>query len=294
MSCCDVTNKSDEQKHLMGHNTAALFGYSELFGGLNGTQAEFVRVPIADVNLFKIPTEVDDRKALLVADVACTGYHGCELAEVLDNDTVVVFGCGPVGLMTMMWAKFRKAKLIIAIDIDEYRLNFARDKLGVATINSKELDPVKTVFGLLPNGPDKVIDCVGFRFPDTIGHKIQRFVGMETDSPNIVNAAIEMVKKNGIITLIGDYIGFTNHFNIGAFMEKHLTMRGGQLWPHKYQEKIFELMKSNEIDPTFVYTHVYPLSKIVEAYEAFDKHEDGIVKCLIYHDTICKDKKKLL
>lgn len=286
MSCCDVTNKSETQKKFFGHNTGGIFGYSELMGGYEGCQAEYVLVPFADVNLFPIPSEVSDKKAICVADIACTGYHGTELANVKEGDDVVVFGCGPVGLMALMWSKWRRAKNVVGVDIDEQRLNFAKKHLQVQVINSKTDDPEKEILRIFPKGPNKIIDCVGFRFPETFIHKFERMVSMETDSPNILNHMITVCKKNGTITLIGDYVGYTNHFFIGALMEKHLTMNGGQLWPHRYQKMIFELMKSNKIDPSFVFTHTYPLSKAAEAYNMFDKHENGMIKPLLAPDNL--------
>ena len=281
MSCCDVTNKSATQKEMFGHNTSALFGYSELFGGLDGTQAEYVRVPVADINLFRIPEGLDDKRALLVSDIACTGFHGCELADVREGDTVVIFGCGPVGLMTAMFAKFRKARIVISIDIDSFRLQFAKTHFSVETINSSQVDPIQAVLKILPLGPDKVIDCVGFRFPKSFLHKIQRTLGFETDSPNILNSAIQMCRKNGKIALIGDYFGVMNGFLIGAFMNKHLAMRGGQLWPHKYKDIIFQALLNNEINPSVVFTHTIDLSKVPTAYYQLDKHDENLLKILI-------------
>lgn len=290
-SCCETTNPNSAQTELYGHHTGALFGYSHMIGGYDGCQAEYVRVPFADVNLFPIPADITDKQALCVADIACTGYHGTELAKVKNGDKVVIFGCGPVGLMAQMWSKYRGASRVIAIDIDQQRIDFAKQKLGVEVINSKEENPVDAVKKLIPGGPDKIIDCVGFRFPDSLAHKIEMKLGLETDSPNIVNTAIQMVRKNGVVTLIGDYVGYTNHFNIGALMEKHLTMNGGQLWPHNYYKLIFEAMSSGKVDPTFVLTHTLPLSKCDEAYKLFDKHEKGMIKPLILPDSIFNQTK---
>jgi len=208
------------------------------------------------------------------------------LADVKQGDNVVVFGCGPVGLMTMMFAKHRKANRVIGIDIDDYRFKFAKMKFDVETINSKEKDPLEAVKLLIPGGPDKVIDCVGFRFPETFLHKFERALSLETDSPSILNNMIHMVRKNGRIALSGDYVGYTNHFHIGAFMEKHLTMSRGQLWPHKYQKHIFDLIKAGEIDPSVIITHTFSLSKAPEVYKMFDKHENGIIKPYIVPDSV--------
>jgi len=285
-SCCATTNASKLQKELYGHNTGALFGYSHTVGGYDGCQAEYVRVPFADVNLFPIPNEITDKQALVIADIACTGYHGTELANVKDGDNVVIFGCGPVGLMAQMWSKYRGAARVVAIDIDAQRLTFAKENFGSDIINSNDENPLEAVKRFFSDGPDKIIDCVGFRFPDNWLHKLQQTLKMETDAPNIVNTAIEMVRKNGKITLIGDYIGYTNHFNIGAMMEKHLTMNGGQLWPHNYYKMIFDALLTGKVDPTVVFTHTFPLSKCDEVYQIFDKHEGGIIKPYLIPDSL--------
>ena len=287
-SCCDFTNDPNPvQEKLYGHHTSGIFGYSETLGGFDGCQAEFVRVPIADINLFPIPNEINYKQALVVPDIACTGWHGNELADVQKGDTVVIFGCGPVGLMAQMWAKYRGASIVVAIDVDEQRLEFAKKHFGSVTLkNEGEKKTIEAVHKLIPGGPDKVIDCVGFRFPEGLLEKAEFKLGLETDSPNIVNSAIKMVRKNGRVTLIGDYIGYTNHFNIGAMMEKHLTMNGGQLWPHKYQKAIFEAMMKGKVDPSVVFTHVYPLSQGDKAYKDFNDHSKGIIKPLILPDFI--------
>jgi len=288
-SCCETTNRNTAQVEMYGHHTGALFGYSHTLGGYDGCQAEYVRVPFADVNLFPIPANITDKQALCIADIACTGYHGTELADVKAGDKVVIFGCGPVGLMAQMWSKFRGASRVIAVDVDAQRIEFAKKQLGVETVNSKEEDPLEAVEKLIPGGPDKIIDCVGFRFPEGFFEKLQLKLKLATDAPNIVNTAIKMVRKNGRITLIGDYIGFTNHFNIGAMMEKHLTMNGGQLWPHNYYKLIFDAMASGKADPTFVWTHTFPLSKGDEAYRTFDRHEGGIIKPFLLPDSLYND-----
>jgi len=285
-SLCNTTNNSKVEVALYGHHTAGLFGYSHTLGGFDGSQAEYVRVPYGDINLFPVPAELSDKQALVAADFAATGYHGTELAKVGPGDNVVVFGCGPVGLTAQMWSKYRGANHVLAIDVDQYRLDFAKKHFGVDIINSNEENLLEAVKKRFPVGADKVIDCVGFNYPDNWIHKLEKFLRIESDAPNIANAAIEMCKKNGIVTLIGDYVGYTNHFNIGAMMEKHLTINGGQLWPHNYYQIIFDAIKSGKVDPTVCFTHTYPLSKIDEAYKLFEKHEDHCIKVFVVPDSL--------
>jgi len=172
-------------------------------------------------------------------------------------------------------------------------LDFAKAKFGVEVVNATGEELVEIIKKLVPGGPNKIIDCVGFRFPDTLLHKIEQKIGLEVDSPNVVNSAIKIVRKNGRITLIGDYAGFTNHFNLGGLMEKHLTMNGGQLWPHKDYKMIFDAIASGKIDPTVLLTHDFPLSKTDEVYRQFDKHEDGIIKAFIVPDSLYKGPNKV-
>jgi len=292
-SCCNTVNSPNKAvEKLYGHPTGALFGYTDSFGGFDGCQAEYVRVPFADVNLFPIPDKITDKQALVVADIACTGWHGNELANVSKGDNVVIFGCGPVGLMAQMWAKYRGANKVIAVDVDDQRLDFAKTHFGSEIIKNdiSEDELNEAVKKYFPDGPNKVIDCVGFRFPDSFAHKVAQKVGLETDAPNIVNAAIKICRKNGTVTLIGDYVGYANHFNIGAMMEKHLTMNGGQLWPQKYYKHIFEALSSGEVNPAVVFTHTYPLSKGDQAYKDFDEHKNGMIKPLVIPDEYIKEE----
>jgi threonine dehydrogenase-like Zn-dependent dehydrogenase len=285
-SCCDTTNPSKLQEETHGHRTAALFGFSHTLGSYDGCQAEYVRVPFADINLFPIPNEISDKQALTVPDIASTGYHGTELADIRPGDKVVVFGCGPVGLMSQMWSKFRGADQVVAIDIDPRRLDFARKHFGSEVINSNEVDPIEAVKKLFPGGPDKIIECVGFRSSSSWLHKFEKALKLESESPTILNTAIEMVRKNGRITILGDYTGYVNHFNLGALMEKHLTMNGGQLWPHKYYSIIFDAILSGKVDPTVVFTHSFPLSKCDEAYKLLDRQEEGMLKPYLVPDSL--------
>jgi threonine dehydrogenase-like Zn-dependent dehydrogenase len=287
-SCCDTTNPSKPQEEPHGHRTTTTLGYTQTRGGLDGCQAEYVRVPFADVNLFPIPNEISDKQALTVSDVATTGYHGTELADVRPGDKVLVFGCGPVGLMVQMWSKFRGADQVVAIDVDPQRLDFARKQFGSEVINPKEVDLSEAVRKILPGGPDKVIECVGSRSSSSgsLLRKFETALKMESESPDILNTAIELVRKNGRITILGDYTGYVNHFNLGAMMEKHLTMNGGQLWPQSYYKTIFDAMKSGKVDPTVLFTHTFPLSKCDEAYKLLDKHEKGMLKPYLIPDTM--------
>lgn len=280
-SCCDTTNPSGQMEKLYGHRTGALFGYSHLTGAYDGGQAEFLRVPFADFNCLKVPDRLTDEQVIFLSDVLCTGWHGCELAEVSQGQTVAVWGCGPIGLTCMAWCRFRGAKHIIAIDDVPYRLEYAKQRLGVSVINFKVDDVTKTLAKLCPGGPDACIDCAGFRFPTSLLHKVERALHIETDALDIIDQMVTACRKAGKIALIGDYFGYGNHFPIGAFMEKGQTMRGGQVFVHKYWRQLLSYIEEGKFDPTFLISHTMPLERAAEAYNIFGHQEDNSVKILL-------------
>jgi len=279
-SCCDTTNPSVDCEEAYGHRLSGIFGYTHLTGGYPGGHAEYVRVPIADMNLLKVPDSLPDEKVLFLSDIVCTGWHANELGKVKEGQTVAVWGCGPVGLMALAWARFRGAAKLIAIDNDVVRLRLARKKLGAHTVNFDNVDVEEALGDLTENGPDVAIETAGFRFPKTFLGKITQLV-KTTDSMDILNEQIKTVKKNGTISLVGDYFGYGNNFNIGGFMEKALVMRTGQVFVQKYWKELLGYIESGQFDPTFVITHRMTLEDIPQAFRMFNRHEDGIIKVLI-------------
>jgi threonine dehydrogenase-like Zn-dependent dehydrogenase len=284
-SCCDITNPSKEMEALYGHRTGALFGYSHLLGGYEGCQAEYVRVPFADVNCLKVPSHLPDEKVLFLSDIVCTAWHACELGEVSAGQTVAIWGMGPVGLLTVMWAKFRGASRVIAIDAIPNRLELARTQ-GVEIIDFSKDDPIKKIQEICPGGPDVCIDCVGFRFPKSLIHKVERMLRLETDAPDVLTECITCCKKSGVVSIVGDYISKANGFPIGAMMEKGLTMRGGQVFVQKYWKELLGYIEQGKVDPTFVITHTMPITQTAEAYRMFDRKEDGAIKIILKPRTI--------
>jgi len=281
-SCCDNTNQSKEMEKQYGHRIAGLFGYSHLTGGYDGGQAEYVRVPLAEVNCLKVPSTLTDEQVLFLSDIACTGWHANELGDVKEGQTVAVWGCGPVGLMTLMWAKFRGAKQLIAIDSVPERLLVAKEKLGAEVINFALEDPLEAVPKLAPReGPHVCIDAVGFRFPKSTLHKIQRALKLETDAPQVLSECIKTVRKGGTVSVVGDYLSMANAYPVGAFMEKGLTMRAGQVYVQKYWKTLLEYIEQGKVDPTFVITHRMPLEQAPRAYQLFDEKEDGCIKVIL-------------
>jgi len=280
-SWCDVTNPSKTMEEQYGHRIAGVLGYSELLGGYEGGQAEFVRVPYADLNCLKVPNGIPDEKVLFLSDIMCTGYHGTELGAVGVGQTVAVWGAGPVGLMASMWSKFKGASRVIVIDKDPFRLSVAEEKLGCETIDSSSLNVIERMKELCPGGPDVAIDCVGFRFPQSALHKVEKFFGVETDSPEVLTECIKTLRKGGTLSIIGDYYSLANQFPIGALMEKGIVVRGGQVHVQRYWKQLLQYVLDNKVDPTFVISHRMSLDEAPTAYKMFDLHEDKVLKVIL-------------
>jgi len=266
---------------LYGNRIAAAFGYTHLLGGYEGGQAQYIRVPYADVNTLKLPDSLPDEKAILLSDIACTGWHANELGDVKAGEIVAVWGCGPVGLMAAMWAKFRGAKLVIAIDNVPYRLKVAKEMLGCHVINFDEEKVLDTIKKLVPEGPDVCIEAVGFRYAKSIIHKAERAIRVESDTPEVLTECIKACRLGGRVSIVGDYYSMTNHFPIGAMMEKSLTVRGGQAFVQRYWRKLLQYFLNGDVDPSFVVTHKLSFDKIVDAYKIFDLKEDGAIKIVL-------------
>ncbi|CAG8522863.1 9025_t:CDS:2, partial [Acaulospora colombiana] len=275
-----------------------------------GCQAEYVRVPFADVNLLRLSSEdykLLGRKSLLLSDVACTGWHANELGGIKQGDVVGIWGAGPVGLMTAALALYRRASRVYVIDCIQARLAFARD-IGAEVINFKEKDVIGSVKKVAPGGFDVTVDAVGFRYTNkSWRHKLEKALFAETDCIDALDEAIKCTKKGeknryscyhstilseltsldfskgGVVSIVGDYVNLANHFPIGASMEKHLTLRGGQVHPQKYWSELLPIIKAGEIFDKF-FTHNMDLSDASRAYKKFDRKEDGVIKVFLVVD----------
>jgi len=280
-SLCEGTNPSKRLEEVYGHRLAGIFGYSELLGGYDGGQADYLRVPYADLNCLKVPQDVPDEKVLFLSDIMCTGWHGNELGAVSPGQVVAIWGAGPVGLMTAMWAKFRGAARVIVIDKINYRLLAAQTRLNCEVIDASVVNVVDRMREICPGGPDVAIECVGFRFPESVIHKLERFLRAETDTPEVLSQCITCVRKGGTLAIIGDYYMLANQFPIGALMEKNIVLRGGQVHVQRYWKHLLQLVLDGKVDPTFVISHTKPLEEAEEAYRIFDNHEDNVLKIIL-------------
>jgi len=233
-SVCKTTNPSNLEEYMYGHRTCAIFGYSHLTGGVPGAQAEYLRVPFADFNCLHLPDTVSDEIGALLADVIPTALFGVDRGNVKPGSTVVIWGLGPIGLMAAKWSQIRGASRVIGIDCVQDRFDVAHKALGIETINYKEVNVVKRLYELFPDGVDVGIECAGFEYAKTWKHKIEMAVGIETDTADILTEIIKSVRGFGTVSILGVYAGTTNHFPIGALMEKGLTVRSGQSPTQKY------------------------------------------------------------
>jgi threonine dehydrogenase-like Zn-dependent dehydrogenase len=281
-SLCDRTNPSKELEQMYGHRLSGIFGYSMITGGYPGDQAEYCRVPNADLTCVKAPKNIDAKKLVGLADVTPTAWHGNELAEVREGDVVGVWGCGAVGLSIQRLAKLRGARKVYAVDKDAHRLEIAKS-FGMIPVNVKEhSDPADYILSVEPHGLDRGIEASGFRSTNSVTHSTMRAVGLEGDSSDTVSAVIKATRKGGNVALIGDFFYTTNNFPIGMLMEKAITLRGGQLYAQKYFPLLLDMVVEGKYDPSFMFTHEDNLENISKSYDDFYNHKvpGGLKVCL--------------
>jgi len=280
---CDNSNNSSVMETLYGNKLGGVLGYGHFGGGFAGGQAEYVRQVYADTNLLKVPESVPDEKALYLSDIVCTAYHSVHESGAKEGETIGVWGLGPIGLLVAQWLRVKKVARIIAIDNVPERIEIATKKWGVECINfDTDKDVVAAVKKLVPGGLDRTIDCAAFRYTKSMLHSVQRAVGLETDTSEIVNEQIRSVRKFGTVALIADYAGTCNGFLIGAVMEMGIRLIGcGQAPVQRYWDYCLEEISSGRFDPTLILTHRFPFEEIVQVYDKFDKKEHGIMKTFL-------------
>ncbi|HEY9824189.1 MAG TPA: zinc-dependent alcohol dehydrogenase [Stenomitos sp.] len=285
-SLCDNTNPNAWMaEKMMGHSPAGLFGYSHLTGGYAGGQAEYARVPFADVGLFKIPEAVTDEQVIFLTDIFPTGYMAAENCQIQPGDTVAIWGCGPVGQFAIRSAYLLGAEKVIAIDRVPERLQMAQAG-GAIPLNYDEVEvgeALKEMTG--GRGPDSVMDAVGM---EAHGAGLEGFydramqaVKLETDRPNVLRQAIVACRKGGTVSVPGVYTGLVDKMPMGAFMNKGLTMKTGQTHVHKYLRPLLDLIQSGKIDPTFIITHRIPLDEAPHGYDIFQTKKDSCIKIVM-------------
>jgi threonine dehydrogenase-like Zn-dependent dehydrogenase len=287
-SCCENSNPNRAlPEKLMGHSPAGIFGYSHLTGGYAGGQAEYARVPFADVGPIKVPNGLTDDQVLFLSDILPTGWMGADMANIKPGDVVAVWGCGPVGQFAIASAYLMGAERVYAIDRFPYRLQMAREKCGAITINYEEVESVVETLTELTGGrgPDACIDAVGLEsHSHGIGHAMDRTkqaLKMTTDRIAAVREAIMSCKNGGTVSIIGVYGGFVDKFPLGSVMNRSLTIRSGQCHVQKYMPMLLEKIQNGDIDPSFVISHRLPLADAAKGYEMFVNKVDNCEKVVL-------------
>jgi len=288
-SLCDTSNPNAEMaRAVMGQSPAGLFGYSHMLGGFAGGQAEYLRVPYADVSPLKIESGLPDEQVLFLSDIFPTGYMAAENAEIEPGDTVAVWGCGPVGQFTIQSAWMFGAGRVIAIDRVPERLRMAEIHGRAETINFEETDGVYDRLMEMTGGrgPDRCIDAVGAEAHgtgsfDAVLDKAKASLMLGTDRPHVLREAIMCCRKGGTVSVPGVYVGLLDKVPFGAAMNKGLTFKMGQTHVAKYHRELLKRIEKEEIDPSFVITHRIGLEDAPGAYKTFRDKEDGCIKVVL-------------
>jgi threonine dehydrogenase-like Zn-dependent dehydrogenase len=286
-ACCENTNpNAGIAEKLFGHPTAGIFGYSHLTGGFAGGQAEYVRVPFADVGPLKIESDLADEQVLFLSDILPTGYMGAEMCDIQPGDVVAVWGAGPVGQFAMDSARVLGAEKVIAIDKEPYRLALA-ERAGYLPLNFEDVDVRSQLLELTGGrGPDKCIDAVGLEATHGAAHvntydRVKQAARLETERPHALRQAIMSCRSGGTVSVIGVYGGFIDKFPAGAWMNRSITLRTGQCHAHKYMRPLLEHIESGAIDPMRIITHQLPLSEAPHGYDIFKHKQDNCEKVVL-------------
>jgi threonine dehydrogenase-like Zn-dependent dehydrogenase len=287
-SLCENTNPNAWMaEKIFGHSPCGIYGYSHLTGGYAGGQAEYARVPFADVGTLLVPDELSDEQALFLSDIFPTGYMGAEMCDIKPGDTVAVWGCGPVGQFAIASAYLLGAERVVAIDRFEARLSMARERARAETINYEESNVHEALMEMTGGrGPDACIDAVGLEAHG--GHGIvyaydraKQAMMQETDRPIALREAIMACRNGGTVSVIGVYGGFIDKFPMGSFMNRSLTMKTGQCHVQRYWKRLLDHIERGDIDPTFVITHRMRLDDAPYGYDIFTNKVDDCVKIVM-------------
>jgi len=287
-SLCDNSNPNAWMaEKIAGYAGSGLFGYSHMMGGYAGGQAEYARVPFADVGPLKVPAGVPDEQVLFLSDIFPTAYQAAEQGNIQPGDVVAVWGCGPVGQLTIRCAYLLGAERVIAIDRVAERLQLAADKGKAETLNYEAAGDVVEALKQLTGGrgPDVCIDAVGMEAHstgvDALYDRTMQAVRMQFDRPHVLREAIQACRKGGTISIPGVYGGFIDKVPMGAAFNKGLTFRMGQTHMMRYMGPLLERVERGEIDPSFIITHRLPLDEAPAAYRAFRDKQDGCIKVVL-------------
>jgi threonine dehydrogenase-like Zn-dependent dehydrogenase len=284
-SVCENTNPNAHLAEKMwGYSPSGIFGYSHFLGGYAGGQAEYARVPFADVGPLKVPEHLSDEQVLFLSDIFPTGYMGAEMCNIQPGQTIAVWGCGPVGQFAIKSAYLLGAERVIAIDRFPYRLRWAKENAGAEILNYEEVDvhdALKEMTG--GRGPDACIDAVGMEAHGA-GYtydRIKQTFSLETDRPIALRQAIMSCRNGGTLSVIGVYSGWIDKFPMGSLMNRSLTVRTGQAHVQRYMKPLLERIEKGEIDPSFVISHRMRLDEAPQGYKLFNDKQDECLKVVL-------------
>ena len=286
-SLCENSNPNAAiAETLMGHTPAGLFGYSHMLGGYAGGQAQYARVPYADVGPLKVPDDLTDEQVLFLSDILPTGYMAAENCNIHPGDVIAIWGAGPVGQLAIKCAYLLGAERVIAIDRFDYRLRMAREQGGAETLNYEEVDVLAALKDMTGGrGPDACIDAVGMEAHGTgvVGayDKVKQTAGLESDRPTVLRQVIMACRNGGTLSIAGVYGGFIDKVPFGSIMNRSLTLRSGQTHVQRYMRPLLQRIENGEIDPSFIVTHRMSLSDAPRAYELFRDKRDDCVKVVL-------------
>jgi threonine dehydrogenase-like Zn-dependent dehydrogenase len=286
-SLCENTNpNAGLAEKFFGHPTAGIFGYSHLTGGFAGGQAEYARVPFADVGPLKIESDLTDEQVLFLSDILPTGYMGAEMCDIQPGDVVAVWGAGPVGQFAMDSARLLGASQVIAIDKQPYRLQMA-ERAGHATLDFTDVDVRSALLELTGGrGPDKCIEAVGMEgdhgsAPVRAYDRAKQATRAESERPHALRQAITSCRGGGVVSVVGVFGGFIDKFPSGSWMNRSITLRTGQAHVHRYMKPLLKRIETGEIDPTRVITHTLPLRRAAHGYDIFKHKKDNCEKVVL-------------
>jgi threonine dehydrogenase-like Zn-dependent dehydrogenase len=287
-SLCDNTNPNAWMNEaLMGYPTSGIFGYSHMYGGYAGGQAQYVRVPYADTNHQKIPAGLPDEQVLFLTDIFPTGYMAAENCGIKPGDVVAVWGCGPVGLFAIRSAWMLGAERVIAIDRFRDRLQLAKADGKTETLDYGEIDDVYDQLKDLTGGrgPDRCIDAVGMEahghFADAVLDKVKQVMKLQFDRAHALRQALHCCRKGGTVSIPGVYAGFIDKIPLGTAFGKGLTLKMGQTHVHSYTQQLLDRIERGEIDPSFIITHRVTLDEAPQMYRTFRDKQDECIKVVL-------------
>ncbi len=286
-SLCDNSNPNAEvARKAMGHSPAGLLGFSHLLGGYAGGQAEYLRVPYADVGPVKVESDLPDEQVLFLSDIFPTGYMAAENAEIEPEDTVAVWGCGPVGQFAIQSAWMLGANRVIAIDRIQERLDMASSHGDAETINFEHEDVYDRLMEMTGDrGPDRCIDAVGTEAHGTglkgVTEKVKQEMHLQDDRVHVLRQAIKCCRKGGTISVPGVYLREGDNVPLGPMMNKALTIKTGQTHVQRYLDPLLEKIEDGEIDPSFVISHEESLTSGPELYDTFNRKDDECIKVML-------------